>query len=478
VAITQNTITLQHGLPEIEINVPFKVPPEANSKATFMPHSENLSYAVATTGGTIIATTNRFYYLAPIDSDGNYGPLSNPIEVLIPNATNTNKVTISGPNPFDLGAVNYEVYLSLDDPWSIGRISGPTAVPAIGGTLTITDDGSVSPSSTLPPDLQFTGARAYWRKSGDTQWLFGAQTPDRSVTSLKFTIPYNVNGQVIEIQLRSLFFGGVEMAPEVAPIFTYTVTGVAGQLSSTFINNPVDTGNGPTANPLTQSGTSTTILVASSTYKFGSGNVTYNSGSVNPGSLGTFGVTADDSGFGGGAVTYAAQTALADVTAARGRVYFGAITTVGGGGGTGTGGGGGACVLKGSWLRTANGKIAVEDSLDKLIATPYGEARVIWLEELADQPLYLIEPVNAGDFEPLYASGFHTLRIWGLWHHLKFVHLDAPRGIKLWVEGSDVGRMARIVPTDKRGTVLRLKLDAHHIYSAHGIWSHNIFKVR
>jgi len=469
-------VTLRNGLASIDLTVSFAAPPEANSGRTFTPRVTQLAVSVSSTGGSIPGLTNYYYYIVPIDSEGRYGKPSRPIEALIPSGTNTNAVTISGPSPFDDGAVNYEIYRSNDDPYSAKRIAGPTAVPAIGGTFTFVDTG-LSQAAVYLPDDNFAGVRAYFRKQGDSQWTFGAQTADRSQTSVKFPIPYNVDSQVIEIQLRSLGIGNAEMPAEVAPIFSYTVTGVRGQLAETFINNPVDTGNTPTSQPLTQSGTSTTINVAASTFKFGSGTVSYNSGSVNPGSYGTFAITADDLSFAGGAVAYAARSSSSDVTASRGRLYFGMITTTGGGGGGGTGGGAGGCVRKGTWIRTANGKIPVEKALHEQVLTPDGLATVIAVEEIENQRLYRVDPVNDGDFETIYCSGDHTLKIWGLWEHLRHVHIESQRGHKIWAEGTDVGYMAKISLTAEYGTVVRIRLDKYHIYSANGIWSHNAIKT-
>jgi hypothetical protein len=108
-----------------------------------------------------------------------------------------------------------------------------------------------------------------------------------------------------------------------------------------FELTPTSTTGAPTTttNPLSQSGTSTTILVASSTFQFGDGTVAYNSGSVNPGSYGTWHVYADDPTYSGGAVTYVATATPSNTVANPGRVYFGRIVTAGGGGATGTGGG-------------------------------------------------------------------------------------------------------------------------------------------
>lgn len=92
---------------------------------------------------------------------------------------------------------------------------------------------------------------------------------------------------------------------------------------------------------LTQSGTTTTINVASFTVQYPFGQVTYNSGSVNPGAYGTYSVYFSDPNFTGGAVSYSASTAPYQTNASDSSVAIGVITTAGGGGGSGGGGGGG-----------------------------------------------------------------------------------------------------------------------------------------
>lgn len=101
----------------------------------------------------------------------------------------------------------------------------------------------------------------------------------------------------------------------------------------------------PTTSVLAQSGATTTINIGASTQQFPDGSVSYNSGSVNPGALGTYYIYADDPLYAGGAVVYVATTTNYTVTANDGRLYFGKITTTGGGGATGAGGGNGAVHL-------------------------------------------------------------------------------------------------------------------------------------
>jgi hypothetical protein len=128
----------------------------------------------------------------------------------------------------------------------------------------------------------------------------------------------------------------------------YTALDSNNRLAGAFRNNPVNVAGAFTgANPLTQVGVTTAIAIAANTIQFGDGQVSYNSGSVDPGVMGTNYVYADDPTFAGGAVTYQFTTSAATLNAANGRVSFGVITTVGGGGGAG-GGGGGPCPLSGA----------------------------------------------------------------------------------------------------------------------------------
>jgi hypothetical protein len=110
-----------------------------------------------------------------------------------------------------------------------------------------------------------------------------------------------------------------------------------------FELTPVSTSGTPTTTSslCTQSGTSKTINIAASTFQFGDGTVSYNSGSVTPATYGNWYVYADDPAYAGGAVTYVATATPSDCNAGNGRLVFGAITTAAGGGGTSVGGGSG-----------------------------------------------------------------------------------------------------------------------------------------
>lgn len=115
-----------------------------------------------------------------------------------------------------------------------------------------------------------------------------------------------------------------------------------GRPTSSFFTNPVDNCGIPVTSNVSQHGTTTQIDVASTTWQFGGFQVVYNSGSVDPGSYGTFNVFFDDPQFNGGVVVYqAVAPGTATPLKKRGRFSLGQITTAGGGGGSGSGSGNG-----------------------------------------------------------------------------------------------------------------------------------------
>lgn len=124
-----------------------------------------------------------------------------------------------------------------------------------------------------------------------------------------------------------------------------------GRPASSFYQTGVDASGSITGGvqPLTQIGVGTGIAIAATTWQFGEFQVSYNSGSVNPGAFGTYNIFLDDPQFNGGIVGYTfGVPGVGATTAKRGRLFLGAITTAGGGGGTGNGGGSGGGGGRGS----------------------------------------------------------------------------------------------------------------------------------
>jgi hypothetical protein len=131
---------------------------------------------------------------------------------------------------------------------------------------------------------------------------------------------------------------------------------VNNRLASSTRANALNVSSTPTsATVLSNAGGGATVInIAASTAQFGTGTISYNSGSVDPGVTGTFFIFADDPTFAGGAVTYQFSATPPNQTASDGRVNFGKITTsaaasTGGGnqGGTTPGGTGGRGFVQG-----------------------------------------------------------------------------------------------------------------------------------
>lgn len=128
-------------------------------------------------------------------------------------------------------------------------------------------------------------------------------------------------------------------------------SGLLRTAALSYVNSAATTTDG--SNPLTQSGTSTAINVASKVWNVGTQQITYSGGSVDPGSFGRYYIYGIDTLKQGGAITYLATQNIGDLTAQDGIIIFGNITTAGGGGGTG--GGGGSCHVAGTLIAMFDG---------------------------------------------------------------------------------------------------------------------------
>jgi len=101
------------------------------------------------------------------------------------------------------------------------------------------------------------------------------------------------------------------------------------RLAASRRNNGLNVSMSPTSpTVLSNNHLVTAIVVAASTMQLGDGTVSYNAGSVDPGSFGgPFYVYADDPTYAGGAVAYVVSASPFDQVASDGRIQFGTITT-------------------------------------------------------------------------------------------------------------------------------------------------------
>jgi len=115
------------------------------------------------------------------------------------------------------------------------------------------------------------------------------------------------------------------------------------RIVNSFHGNAVNAANSPTSSTtLSNDGIATAITIAASSSQFGAGLVSYNSGSVDPGSFGKSFITASDPTFAGGAVTYTFTATAENQVNTDGKVPLGSITTVNGSAKTGGGKSGGS----------------------------------------------------------------------------------------------------------------------------------------
>jgi hypothetical protein len=179
------------------------------------------------------------------------------------------------------------------------------------------------------------------------------------------------------------------------------------------LNNAATTPVG--TSPLQQSGVSTQINVLASVWTAGSQTISYNPGSVDPGSFGTYFIYARDEKRVGGTVTFLATTNDADITADDANIYFGAITTSGGGGGTGSGGGGGTCCRAGVTYRKFDGTDADCSTLRKddiLMGADGGPEVIQRIDVIPNRPCFRLEFDAAGKLtKKQYIGDFTVYRI-------------------------------------------------------------------
>jgi hypothetical protein len=269
------------------------------------------------------------------------------------------------------------------------------------------------------------------------------------------------------------------------------------------------------SSPMSQAGATTQVNFAAATYRYGDGDLAYNSGSsfasgfsvVNYGWL-------DDPAFLGGTpgLGYHLSTTVADVTGYWARAYLGKITCLSGGGGGGIGGGGGNCVPDSVMIRQADGTdLAIEECYARWAAwgstsrdaapprltdgpmrwlTPWGAAEVERMEIVEDQPilelLFDAHPALARYGNLLPCAPAHTLKVWGLWEAAGEVYVGGReyaddeqkhhhdlRGVRIWIDGG-VANLASRTRRPKPARVFRTWLKEHHVYMTNGVWAHNV----
>jgi hypothetical protein len=233
--------------------------------------------------------------------------------------------------------------------------------------------------------------------------------PTIELTLMQYLSAAFSDTSVTAISLRAPIPSGL------APLAQVDSLGVQ-RLASTKQNNPTNVQSYFTGgNPLSQSGTSSLILVSSFTIQFGFGQISYNSGSVDPGSVGTWFIYCRDARFAGGAVTYFATSSQTTLTAFDDVVFVGQITTTSGGGAHGTGGGGGACFSGNVKVRVPGGVA----SFDELHAEWLCRGFVTVETELGPREADVIESDYCGEMRDMgnrkLVTPSHEIKVGPVW---------------------------------------------------------------
>jgi hypothetical protein len=213
----------------------------------------------------------------------------------------------------------------------------------------------------LSSSLQISSYKIYRGPSNDSSQATVIQTFPHSVNGLSTPVqvtdpqpnrqPFINNNQCYFVSAVATNGRESTLTPAQAGLVPNTVSGFnpSGQLVSSFHSQPLNVSFTPlSSSTLSNDGSSTAITVAATQIQFGSGNVAYNSATVDRGGFGTSYVTAIDPQFSGGSALFLIAATNLFQTVVDSVLAFGKITTSstsitsGGGasGGTTTGGAG------------------------------------------------------------------------------------------------------------------------------------------
>lgn len=167
--ITETAIQSGDGSFAIQLSVAFTPPSLPAASSASIPLL-SLTPTLATTGGSLTGGQSLYYAISAVDSTGAESGLSFVVQATLPEATNTNAVTLGGFS-FSSGTAGFRVYRGLN-PSQLLLIDSSAAVAA-----SYTDTGA----ATLlqgPPDPNYNHANFYWRME---------LQPEEAVTSASAT---------------------------------------------------------------------------------------------------------------------------------------------------------------------------------------------------------------------------------------------------------------------------------------------------
>lgn len=274
-----------------------------------------------------------------------------------------------------------------------------------------------------PGDVYVFDFWAYYSESAAAWFLYVANYGDAQTFAVNqgpnawrhYTFVYTVpSGEDYSGVIQPFWVNGSSTADIIYlwnPVLQKVRSADSGVISGeTYLTMPSPPAmSGANNGSLSNSGTATVIEVGAGTYWFGNITIDANSGSVDPGSYGTWYVyfTLPENGFVSGTIspTYKATATSEQIVQNPYNVYIGSITTVSGGGGSGGGSGYGGYSKSQypppmNWCVTGDAEVLTPDGWRRIDSLPaeceirnlHGtlKARLVRHEGTAGAPLYAL----------------------------------------------------------------------------------------
>jgi hypothetical protein len=188
--IKEEVIQATDDTMRIRLAAEFAVPAQPAASKTGIPLIGLLPY-IENTGGTLVGDQSIYYAVSGIDPDGSEGPLSFIVRAVIPQGTDTNKVTLTNVS-VDSKTLALNLYRGLH-PGQLLRVAHEMPV----GT-SISDDG-LSSELVGPPDANFDHANFYWRMELQPEVAVNLFGPNQAGNDTLGMLPNEFRGKTLRI---------------------------------------------------------------------------------------------------------------------------------------------------------------------------------------------------------------------------------------------------------------------------------------
>lgn len=153
-AIEERFLEGGDGRSEVSLRVRFS-PPRAPEMSRAERPLLSLAPEVSTEGGSLAGGQTLYYAVSGVDEDGREGPLSFVVRAVLPDAGDTNQVTLTGLK-FSPGTAGFHVY----------RGPSPSQLWRVAEDQELAEnfiDGGLPYTASVPPDENYDHAKFYWR---------------------------------------------------------------------------------------------------------------------------------------------------------------------------------------------------------------------------------------------------------------------------------------------------------------------------